>query len=135
MVEAPPASRPRPLSPHVLHWRWHVTMTASILHRVAGVGLYLGLIIAAVWAAALASGPQAYDAVSSVLTSIPGLIVLFGITVCLFFHMANGVRHLFWDVGKGFLPRTASATAWFALVFGLAAAIGVWVAAFPLGGA
>jgi succinate dehydrogenase / fumarate reductase cytochrome b subunit len=135
MVEASPGSRPRPLSPHLLHWRWHVTMTNSILHRVAGVGLYAGLIIVAVWAAALAYGPHAYGVVCGLLGSIPGLVVLFAITVCLFFHMANGVRHLFWDIGKGFQPRTASATAWFALVFGAAAAVAVWILILPLGGA
>ena len=126
MAEASPGARARPLSPHVQVWRWHVTMAASILHRATGAALYGGALILAGWALALASGPGAYDAYMGVLASIPGRIVLFGVTVSLFFHMANGLRHLFWDVGKGFAPRTADATAWLAMAFGLAAALVVW---------
>ena len=128
MVETPGA-RARPLSPHLQVWRWHVTLAASILHRLTGMGLYVGLLILAGWALALASGPEAYNAYAGLLGSTLGKVVLFGLTVCVFFHMANGVRHLAWDVGKGFALRTANATAWAALAFGIVAAVGVWVVA------
>ncbi|MEI9891849.1 MAG: hypothetical protein WDN45_16400 [Caulobacteraceae bacterium] len=36
-----------------------------------------------------------------------GQLVLFGLTVSLFYHLANGVRHLWWDVGEGFDPKVA----------------------------
>jgi succinate dehydrogenase / fumarate reductase cytochrome b subunit len=129
MADASPGLRERPLSPHVQVWRWHVTMAASIFNRVTGVGLYVGWLIFAGWALALASGPDAYGAYSNVLASIPGQIVLFGVAVCLFFHLAAGVRHLFWDAGKGFVPRNASATAIAAFVFGVVAAIVLFVVA------
>jgi len=134
MAEVSPGARARPLSPHVQVWRWHVTMAASILHRATGVALYGGALILAGWALALASGPGAYGAYMSILASILGRIVLFGVTVSLFFHMANGIRHLFWDAGKGFTPRTADRTAWLALAFGFAAAIAVWAAPLMFGG-
>ncbi|MGI8839996.1 MAG: succinate dehydrogenase, cytochrome b556 subunit [Caulobacteraceae bacterium] len=134
MAEASPAARPRPLSPHLQVWRWHVTMAASILHRATGLALYAGALILAGWALALASGAASYDAYMDLLGSLPGRIVLFGVTVSVFFHMANGVRHLFWDAGAGFEPRTADLTAWIALVFGLVAAGFVWALPFILGG-
>jgi succinate dehydrogenase / fumarate reductase cytochrome b subunit len=134
MTEASPGARARPLSPHVQVWRWHVTMAASILHRATGVALYGGALILAGWALALASGPGAYDAYMSVLASILGRIVLFGVTVSLFFHMANGIRHLFWDAGKGFELPTADRTAWLAFAFGLVAALVVWGIPLMLGG-
>jgi succinate dehydrogenase / fumarate reductase, cytochrome b subunit len=133
MAEASPGARTRPLSPFLI-WRWHVTMAVSFLHRATGVVLYGGALILAGWALALASGPGAYGAYMDVLASIPGRIVLFGVTVSVFFHLANGVRHLFWDAGKGFEPRTADMTAWLALAFGLVAALAVWVAAAMSGG-
>ena len=129
MSQASPGARARPLSPHLQVWRWHVTLATSILHRFTGAGLYVGLLILAGWALALASGAQAYGAYTDLLGSILGKIVLFGITVCVFFHMANGIRHLAWDSGKGFALRTADATAWAALAFGLAAAVAVWILA------
>lgn len=132
MAEASPGVRPRPLSPFMI-WRWHVTMAASILHRAAGVALYVGALILAGWAFALASGPDAYAAYKGLLGSIPGKVVLFGITVAVFFHLANGVRHLAWDLGQGFQPKTANATAVIAYAFAIAAAALVWAAAFAMG--
>ena len=126
MAEGAPGVRERPLSPYVQVWRWHVTMAASILNRVAGVALYAGALILAGWALALASGPIAYAAYIGVLVSLPGRVVMFGLTVALFFHLAAGVRHLAWDFGQGFLPKTASATAWLAFAFALAASAAVW---------
>jgi succinate dehydrogenase / fumarate reductase cytochrome b subunit len=134
MVEASPGSRPRPLSPHLLQWRWHVTMAASILNRATGVGLYAGWLILAGWALALASGSEAYGAYGAVLASIPGRIVLFGVAFALFFHLAAGVRHLFWDFGRGFKPRIADGTAIAALVFALLASVAAFiVASLPAG--
>ncbi|HSZ51404.1 MAG TPA: succinate dehydrogenase, cytochrome b556 subunit [Caulobacteraceae bacterium] len=129
MADASPGLRERPLSPHVQVWRWHVTMAASIFNRATGVALYAGWLIFAGWALALAGGPDAYGAYCSVLTSIPGQIVLFGIAVSLFFHLAAGVRHLFWDSGRGFVPRDASASAIAAFVFAAAAAVVLFVVA------
>ncbi len=126
MAEGAPGVRERPLSPFVQVWRWHVTMAASIGNRVAGVALYAGALVLAGWALALASGPDAYAGYMAVLGSLPGKVVLFGLTFSLFFHLAAGVRHLVWDFGHGFAPRTASATAWLAIAFGLVAAVAVW---------
>src|SRR5271165_3847616 len=134
MAEAAPGARPRPLSPHVMHWRWHITMAASILTRVTGIGSYIGLLLVAGWALALASGGDAYESYVGLLGSIPGQIVLFGFTVAVFYHLAAGVRHLLWDLGKGYEPSSATASAWAAIVFAIVASIVVW-AAFLMGAA
>ena len=95
-----------------------VLPSASIATRATGVALYVGVLIIAGWALALASGPDAYAAYAGLLGSPLGLVVLFGLTVSIFYHLAAGLRHLVWDSGRGFLPRTANATAWGA--FGVA---------------
>jgi len=125
------SSRPigaRPLSPHLQVWRWHVTLAASILHRAAGVAIYAGILMLAGWAYALHAGAGAFAAYTGVLASTPGLVVLFLITLALLFHLANGVRHLVWDVGFGFATKTADATAWGAFAFALVANVGLWLA-------
>jgi succinate dehydrogenase / fumarate reductase cytochrome b subunit len=125
----------RPMSPHLQVWRWHVTMATSILHRGTGMALYAGLLVLAGWVVALASGPDAYGVYMGLLASPLGLLVLFGLTVAFLYHLANGVRHLFWDTGKGLEPKTADMTGWAAIVFGLVAAILIWIIAFMnLGG-
>lgn len=125
----------RPMSPHLQVWRWHVTMFTSIAHRATGVALYGGALIAMGWFIALAAGPDAYQAYHGLLASPLGQLVLFGLTVSLFYHLANGIRHLFWDVGKGLEPRTADMTGWAAIVFGVVAAVLIWVFSFLKGAA
>lgn len=137
MSNAAPAPRgpaDRPVSPHLEIWRWHITMATSILHRATGIALYVGALILAGWAVALALGPGAFAAYRAALANPLGQLVLFGLTVSLFYHLANGVRHLAWDAGEGFEPRTADMTGAAAIAFGVVAAIAIWLVAL-LGGA
>lgn len=126
-------NRERPLSPHLQVWRWHVTMAGSILHRATGVALYFGALILAGWAAALASGPDAYAAYMGVLASPIGRLVLIALTFAIFYHLANGLRHLAWDMGVGFTPRTADASGMAVIAFAVAATAAVWIMAGTMG--
>jgi succinate dehydrogenase / fumarate reductase cytochrome b subunit len=125
----------RPLSPHLQVWRWHLTLLASIMHRGTGIVLYGAALIAAGWAAALASGPQAFECYRGLLGSPLGKLVLVGVTFSAFYHLANGVRHLFWDAGAGFAPRIANASAAGAIAFGVVATAAVWTVACLTGAA
>src|SRR5579875_3984796 len=116
----------RPMSPHLQVWRWHITMFASIATRMTGSALYVALLIIVGWALALASGPDAYGAYMGLLGSPLGLIVLFGIAVSIFYHLAAGVRHLGFDSGRGFLPTTANMTAWASIAFAVVAGVAVF---------
>ncbi len=91
----------RPLSPHLQIYRWHATMTMSILHRVTGSALYFGIVLLVWWLVAAASGPAAFEIANGALGSWPGLVVLFGFTWALVHHMLGGLRHLIWDFGVG----------------------------------
>ena len=123
----------RPMSPHLQVWRWHVTMAASILTRATGVALYGGAIIAAVWFAALMMGPDVYAPLMVLLGSWIGKVLMFALTFSIFYHLAAGLRHLAWDAGAGFQPRTANMTAVGAMAFALVAAIVVWALALQTG--
>ena len=121
------------MSPHLQVWRWHITMATSIAHRATGVALYVGALIAAAWAICLASGPQAYAGFKALMASPIGLIVMFGLTVSFFYHLANGVRHLVWDAGHGLDVKSANASAVFVFAFTAAASVAVWVIAVMTG--
>ncbi len=121
------------MSPHLSVWRWHITMASSIANRATGVALYVGALIAAAWAVSLASGPQAYAAFKAVLGSPLGLVVMFGLTLSFFYHLANGVRHLVWDAGHGFDVKSANAASVFVFAFAAAATIAVWAIAATTG--
>lgn len=121
------------MSPHLQVWRWHVTMLTSILNRVTGVGLYLGGLIVAAWAVSLASGPEAYGMFKAVLGSLPGKVVMLGMTLSLFFHLGNGVRHLVWDLGHGLDVKSANASSYAVFGFTIAATLAAWAIAAMTG--
>jgi succinate dehydrogenase / fumarate reductase cytochrome b subunit len=123
----------RPLSPHLQVWRWHITMACSILHRACVFALYVGVLLLAGWAVALASGPEAYACYAGALGSPLGKLVLFGLTVALLYNVAYTVRQSFWDMGKGFTPKTADMTGAGAIAFAVVGAIVVWVIAAQTG--
>ena len=92
----------RPLSPHLQIYRWQWTMAYSILHRATGIALGVGTLLLVWWLVALATGPAAFESAQSVIGSFLGRLFLFGWTFALFYHLANGIRHLVWDTGHGF---------------------------------
>lgn len=117
----------RPLSPHLTIYRWPITMILSILHRVTGVALSAGLVVLTIWLFALSSGAAAFEQIAALLQSIVGRLLLAGFSFAFFFHLSNGVRHLFWDVGKGFEMRQVDASAWLVVFASISLTIGFWV--------
>ena len=89
----------RPLSPHLMIYKPQLTSMMSIMHRATGTALALGSLLVVWWIVALATGDEYYSFVQSILTSWFGQLVLFGFTVAVFYHLSNGIRHLFWDFG------------------------------------
>ena len=96
------APRARPLSPHLQIYRLPLVALMSITHRATGVALSVGTLYLACWLGSLAYGPEAYEKMSRFAGSWIGLLLLFGWSVALYYHLSNGIRHLLWDIGKGF---------------------------------
>ncbi|MEE4338519.1 succinate dehydrogenase, cytochrome b556 subunit [Erythrobacter sp.] len=93
----------RPLSPHLQIWRWGPHMLVSILHRVTGSAMALvGLPLLAWFLGALASGPEAYATFTGIMGTLPGYVVLFGLSWAFFTHMMSGLRHFVLDIGAGY---------------------------------
>ena len=92
----------RPLSPHLQVYRPQLTSVLSISHRATGIALAAGAVLLVVWLLALAGGPDSFARAGAVFGSLPGKVVMFLFTLALFYHLCNGIRHLFWDAGHGF---------------------------------
>jgi succinate dehydrogenase / fumarate reductase cytochrome b subunit len=95
-------ARKRPLSPHLQVYRPQITSVLSIAHRVTGVSMALGGVLIAVWLLALASGPEYFAIADGAITSWFGTLIMLASTWALAFHLCNGIRHLWWDLGYGF---------------------------------
>jgi len=117
----------RPLSPHLQIYRWPITMTMSILHRVTGAALYAGTLLLAWWLIAAAAGPAWFDTASAVFGSWIGRLILFGYSWALIHHLLGGIRHFIWDAGAGF-SKTARDNLAYANIIGSAIlTVLVWV--------
>jgi succinate dehydrogenase / fumarate reductase cytochrome b subunit len=117
----------RPLSPHLQIYRVTMTMAMSIVHRITGVGLYLGTLLLAWWLVAAASGPGYFLFVNRIFGSWIGLVILFLFTWALIHHMLGGIRHLVWDTGHGLGKPTRDQLATATLVGSIAITILLWI--------
>ena len=102
----------RPLSPHMDIYQYQITWTVSIMHRITGVAMTLGLILIVAWLVAAAFSPGLFSLIDGVLRSWIGMIIIFGSLWAFWFHFLNGIRHLFWDLGYGFNLSTVWRSGW-----------------------
>jgi succinate dehydrogenase / fumarate reductase cytochrome b subunit len=105
------SSSNRPLSPHLQVYKFPLTVKTSIIHRITGLTLAFGLVVFVYWLYALATDMTAADQLRSWLLTVPGQILLYLWLATFFYHFCNGIRHLFWDVGKGYSNKQAHLSA------------------------
>ncbi|WP_240433449.1 succinate dehydrogenase, cytochrome b556 subunit [Solimonas sp. K1W22B-7] len=124
----------RPLSPFMLgqYYRFQWTSLLSIIHRVTGVGLSVGTLLVAAWLIALAMGPETYRQFAVHLTAWYGQVLLFGWSWALMYHLGNGIRHLFWDIGWGFDLKTAARSGYAVVAASLLLTVAAWAVAYFL---
>lgn len=109
----------RPLSPHLQVYRLPLTGLFSILHRITGMLLSVGLLLVVCLLYTIAAGEEAYVAMQTVMGFWLTKAVYWGFVFALFFHLCHGIRHLIWDVGKGFERATMNRYAGYELVSSL----------------
>ena len=95
-------NRQRPLSPHLQIYKPQITSVLSTLHRGTGIVLSIGSIILVLWIVTLTLGESTYLMYSNIINNWFGKFIIFGFTFALFYHLSNGIRHLFWDAGYGY---------------------------------
>ncbi len=101
-----PQSSSRPLSPHLQVYKPQITSTLSILHRLTGLWLAVAAAVLVLWLYGLAFDVPLFQAMTTFFSSLFGKVLLFSWVLAFNYHLCNGIRHLFWDAGKGFeLPQ------------------------------
>jgi succinate dehydrogenase / fumarate reductase, cytochrome b subunit len=119
------AQQERPLSPF-MHYRWQYTNGLSILHRMTGVFMSAGIVLLVYWLVALAAGQESYDAALNCFKSPLVKLALFGWLAAFYYHLCNGIRHLFWDMGYGFEKAVAKKTGTVVVMVALAMTVLTW---------
>ncbi len=117
----------RPLSPHMTIYRPQYTSMLSILHRITGVGLTLGAVLAVWWLLAAATSEEYFEYVDGLATSWIGNLIWIGSTWALAYHFCNGIRHLIWDMGYGFELEDARKSGMAAVAGSVVLTVIVWI--------
>ncbi len=109
----------RPLSPHIHIYKPQITSITSILHRITGFALYIGVVLLCILISSYVYQTnimdQQYKCDCAILRSIT-YFIMFCWAFALYYHLCNGIRHLFWDIGKGFDIDVTKKTG-FAVIF------------------
>ena len=100
------ATDKRPLSPHLMIYKPQLTSVLSITHRGTGVFLSIGALFLSCWLLSIANGPESYNSLQNYISAWYGQILLWAWVFSLYFHLCNGIRHLFWDIGLGLEIKT-----------------------------
>lgn len=136
MEGSEPLNGPRqmPTSPHIGIYRWQITMTLSILHRASGIVLYSGALALVYWLVALAMGPSAFHTASWFFHFWVGEALLSLWSLAFFYHLLNGVRHLAWDMGRGFDKPNYRLSGWAVVCLALLLTAVAWAFAWLIVG-
>ena len=112
----------KPTSPHLQIYRWNISSITSIMHRLTGVALYFS-ILAIAWFIVYytynigsISEKENCECASMLILNIIFYGAIVAITFSLYYHFFNGIRHLFWDIGKGFELKTAKITGYLSII-------------------
>lgn len=116
---------PRPVFLNLFLIRQPLPAVVSILHRVSGVLLYLGLPAVLLFLQALLTGPEALAALLARGMIVTALLIF---AFAYLYHCLAGIRFLLLDVhcGVGLRAARASAAAVVAAALG-AAVLGIWL--------
>lgn len=102
----------RPTSPHLTIYRPQISSVLSIMHRLTGVWLSFGAALVVGWLYIVAYAPASYQMWHECFSSLLGQLVLMSWVFAFYFHLCSGIRHLFWDIGKGFKISQVNASGW-----------------------
>jgi len=116
----------RPLSPHLQVYRLPMTAKMSISHRITGVILTGGLVLIAVAIIAAGLGQETFDKAMGLIQTPFTQYFFFAWAFVLFYHMGNGFRHLFWDMGKGISEKAACKSGLLVLIFAVGMTAAIW---------
>lgn len=117
MAQSTSRSVARPTSPHLSVYRWQISNTLSILHRISGFAMVVGTALLVLWLWSAAYSPNYYMKLHECLASPVGMAALIGWTGAYYYHLGNGIRHLFWDAGKGFSIPAVNRSGFLVLAF------------------
>ncbi|WP_395476669.1 succinate dehydrogenase, cytochrome b556 subunit [Rickettsia endosymbiont of Pantilius tunicatus] len=114
----------RPTSPHLTIYKPQISSTLSILHRMTGVALFFTVSILAWWFI-FSKFDSNYIQLANCCCIIKICLIL--TSFAWFYHLCNGIRHLFWDIGYGFSIKAVNLSGWSVVICSILFTILLWI--------
>jgi succinate dehydrogenase / fumarate reductase cytochrome b subunit len=115
----------RPISPHLSIYKKQISSVLSILHRMTGIGLFVGFSAIAWWMVVWIFSkfdPKVFAMINNVVVRLG----LYALSWALFYHLCNGIRHLFWDIGYGYSISVMNKSGWGVVIISVLLTILLW---------
>ena len=129
------AEKQRPLSPHLQIYSKQVQMMSSITHRATGIALAVGGLLVVCGLLQLAAGEDSFNRFKGIIGSPVGMVLLFGWSWALFYHLCNGIRHLIQDAGLGYEIPQFVRSSWLSVAGSIVLTAATWAWVMMAGGA
>lgn len=123
-----------PLSPHLQIYRPQLTSVLSITHRLTGIFLVAGTVMLLYWLVAAALGADSYARAQRCISAVPTQLLLAAWTFAFYYHLCNGVRHLCWDLGRGFELTAAYRSGYLVIATSVVLTALTWACVLTQGG-
>ncbi|NIN35558.1 MAG: succinate dehydrogenase, cytochrome b556 subunit [Gammaproteobacteria bacterium] len=123
----------RPLSPHLQIYKPQLTSLLSITHRGTGVFLSIGALFLSCWLLSVANGPESYQTIQNHILAWYGQTLLYAWVFSLYYHLCNGIRHLFWDIGLGLELKTTYISGYAVVILSVLMTAVTWYLACGVG--
>lgn len=106
-----------------------ITAITSILHRISGIILFIGLAFMLYALSASLGSEEGFANVKATLTSPLAKFIAWGLLSSLLYHLVAGIRHLIMDTGVGETLEGGKLGSKIVIVVSLALIVlaGVWI--------
>ena len=94
-------NKERPVNLDLGAFRWPVTAIASILHRISGVALFVGVAFLIWGLGASLESQESFNSVKECVSGFLPKLILWAIVSGLIYHIVAGSKHLLMDIGIG----------------------------------
>jgi succinate dehydrogenase / fumarate reductase, cytochrome b subunit len=115
----------RPTSPHLSIYRPQISSSLSIFHRMTGIALYFSLMMLSWWFIFFIFKGEC-KCMAWIFETMIFMLALKAISFCSIYHLLNGIRHLFWDMGYGFSIKAMNNSGWAVVITSVALTIYLW---------
>ena len=102
----------RPLSPQLQVYRPQLTSITSILTRITGNALIVAALLIVWWLLAASTSAEYFAVADGVVRSWSGKLIFAASIWAVWYHFLAGLRHLYFDSGRGLDIPTAEKLGW-----------------------